>query len=100
MVVKNTKAPIACINTFSVFFDGKVCPLGNTKEFRFVWLLCQNSPAYVSHNEFADVVWDGVYDSSLIKNMKHRVVKKLRKAKMVELVERFESTAQHYRLRR
>ena len=98
--MKTIEKPLACMDTFTIYSGAMDCPLGNTKEFRFAWLLVHNAPNYVSYNEFAEFVWDDdLYDPHLIKNMKLRLKRKLQKAGMGDLAERIESTPQNYRLR-
>lgn len=97
--MKTIDTPLACMDTYSIYSGDKTCALGNTKEFRFAWILCHKAPHYVSYNDIAELVWDSdFYDPHLIKNMKLRVKKKLQQAGMDELAERIESTPQHYRL--
>jgi hypothetical protein len=93
--------PVTHEDRFCVEWAGKVCPLGNTDEFRLMRLLIWRIDTCVSHMEIAEIAMDNPdATANAVRNLKHRLCRSLRKHGMQGLAERIVADREHYRLSR
>lgn len=84
---------------FRIDWNGRRCPLGNTDEFRLMKLLIAWKGQPVSFAEIGEDIWgDDLISDGLIRNLKSRVIKKLRRYDMPDVADAIIAVKGHYRL--
>jgi DNA-binding response OmpR family regulator len=84
----------------SVTFRGKVCFLGNTLPFRFLYHLAQRPNRYVDYEELLAEVWQGTVSDSAVRSVVKTLRRRLRRAGLPDLAEAIDGTARgHYALK-
>jgi hypothetical protein len=84
---------------FRVEWNGLRCPLGNTDMFRFVELLVKSDGKPVGYAEIGEAcMGDDTATSGAIRNLKLRLVRRLRAAGMADVATAIIPDKEHYRL--
>jgi len=85
--------------TFTLWFGGRSCFIGNSLPYRFFCRLAQRPNTYVSHEVLLDDVWDGIRSNAAIRSVVKILRAKLRAHDMGALAAAIESVPGHYSLR-